>query len=91
MLQAFGKFILIQPVEREEKTKSGIILANETREEQGKYYQGQGEVLSFGEEVTGLKKGALIRFKRHQEHVIEVEGEDELWLIPMDCVIAIEK
>jgi len=88
-LEAYGKYILVKPFERPQKTSSGLILA--ISEEAGKYFSGKGEVLSVGHLVEEIKVGDIVFFKKHHEHVMDDDPENILWTLTTESIIGVEE
>ena len=81
MMKAFGNNIILEPILKEEP-KGGIIIAFEEDEKQE---QGRGKVLSFGQDVKGLKEGQIVYFRKCFE-----EELDDYWVIKQEHIIAYE-
>jgi len=82
-----GNRILVKPKEKEEKTKSGIILAGDKEEKQD-----QGIVISVGDgrEVQKFKRDDILIFQRYGPAEIKVNKEKYI-IIHIDEVFAIIK
>lgn len=89
-MRAFGKYILVKPFKRPTRNADGKKYTAEEMEAQGIYFPGTGKVLSFGDLVVGIKKGEVIRFKKHNEEVVD-DGVGEQWLVPVDTLLGIEE
>jgi len=70
-MKAIGRNLIIEKVkEGTTKTKGGLLLAESQREDI-RYVM--ANVVSTGEEATGIKKGDQIYYDRHAGHKIEVD------------------
>ena len=70
-LQPLGDFILVRPVEAEEKTASGLYVPDTAREAPA-----QGKVLAVAAGVNhGLAVGDRIVYKRFAGEELKVDGE----------------
>ena len=82
MFQPIGDHILVRPLQKEEKTKSGLFLPDSAQEKpqsgtviavgHGKYV---GEKLVTFDEM-GIKEGQVVMFTKYGPTEIQVEGED---------------
>lgn len=83
-----GKYVLVKPTEKESnQTSSGLYKPDSDEHEQKSY----GTVISFGDEVNGIKKGAIAVYGTYAgEHIkIEENGiEVEYKLVYDDDIIA---
>jgi chaperonin GroES len=83
MLKPIGKRVIIKKVEAEEKTASGIVLPSQAKE------QPQiAEVVAVGAEVTEVKEGDKIVFKKYVGTEIKIDGE-ELTICEVSDILAI--
>jgi len=85
--------VLIKPITREEKTKSGIVLpdtASKEKPEQGKVVAvGPGKMLSSGKrQAMNVKKGQVVLFTKYGPNEIEVEDKEYL-IAREDDILAI--
>ena len=85
--------VLIEPMSREEKTKSGIILpdtADKERPEQGKVIAvGAGKADKDGKVIKPtVKKGDVVLFAKYGPQEIKVEGKEYL-IAKEDDILAI--
>ncbi len=72
-MKAIGRNIIIKKKkEGTTKTKGGLLLA-ETHRDDIRYIE--ANVVSYGDEVSGLKEGSTILYDRHAGHKINVEKE----------------
>ena len=72
-IQPLGERVLLKPTKKEEKTKSGIYIPQEAREEKK-----QGEVIAVGTFKDGkelpLKKGDIVLYGGYSNEEFELEG-----------------
>ncbi|MBU6447815.1 co-chaperone GroES [Patescibacteria group bacterium] len=75
-VKPIGDRILVQPLEQEEMTKSGIILPASAEKE--KKAQGKIIALGNGEEIKrlGLKEGDVVVFGKYSGDEIEIDGKE---------------
>lgn len=74
-IKPIGKNILVEPLKKEETTKSGLII-----ETKGEVRPEQGTVIETGKDYKGsLKTGDKVIFKKYAPD--EVQHEGELYLI----------
>ncbi len=82
-IKPLGDRVLIEPMSKEEKTKSGIYLpdtASKERPEKGKVIAvGQGKLLESGKRVPmNVKKGDTVLFTKYGPNELKVEGKEYL-------------
>ncbi len=92
-IKPLSDHILIEPVSKEEKTKSGILLpqtAEKERPEQGKVIAvGPGKMLSSGKRIPlEIKKGQTVLFTKYGPSEIKVGDKDYL-IAKQDDILAI--
>ena len=92
-IRPLGDKVLIEPMSREEKTKSGIILpdtADKERPEQGKVLSvGPGKLDKDGKLVKPLvKKGDVVLFTKYGPKEIKVDSKEYL-IADSDDILAI--
>ncbi len=93
-MKAYGRYIWVDPIKREEKTNSGIVLT--VGEETGKYFAGRGIVTAVPVGVEGIYPGDTLIFKKHNEHVIKSDdlcssSDEEQWVVNLDAVLGVEE
>ncbi len=75
-IKPIGDRILVQPLEQEEMTKSGIVLPASAEKEK----KAQGKIIAIGngEEIKrlGLKIGDTVVFGQYAGNEIEIDGKD---------------
>lgn len=92
-IKPLGDRVLIEPLGKEEKTKSGIYLPetlDKERPEQGKVVAvGEGKVDSNGKLVKPtVKKGNVVLFSKYGPNEIKVDGKEYL-IAREDDILAI--
>ena len=79
-LRPLGDRVVIKPVDREEKTKSGIVLPDTAKEkpQRGKVLSvGPGKMLDSGERSPiGVVEGDEVLFGKYAGTEIKVDGEE---------------
>jgi chaperonin GroES len=95
-LKPLGDRVLVQPVEEEETTASGIVLPDTAKEkpQKGKVLAvGEGRYDEDGEKRIPLdvKKGDEVLYSKYGGTEITVEGEDLLVLRESDVLAKVEK
>lgn len=93
MLKPLGDRIVIELVEQEEKTASGIVLPDSAKEkpQEGKVVAvGKGRVTENGETVTPeLKEGDKIVFSKYAGSEVKFEGKEYMILRESDVLAVI--
>jgi chaperonin GroES len=93
-LRPLGDRIVIQPTEREEMTKSGIVLpdtAKEKPQEGTVLAVGPGRILDDGKrEQIDVKKGDKVLYAKYAGTEFKVEGEDLLIVSQKDILAVVE-
>ncbi|OIO48109.1 MAG: co-chaperone GroES [Candidatus Portnoybacteria bacterium CG_4_10_14_0_2_um_filter_39_11] len=82
-IKPLSDHVLIKPITREEKTKSGIVLpdtASKEKPEQGKVVAvGPGKMLESGKrQAMNVKKGQVVLFTKYGPNEIEIEDKEYL-------------
>ena len=86
-MKAVGKYILIKPIiESSTKTKGGLILAEQQRED---IRYRRAKVVEPGSEVEVLKKGDEVYYDKAAGFNIELEKEQYKVIKEFDVVIVI--
>ncbi|MDA3130448.1 co-chaperone GroES [Aliibacillus thermotolerans] len=93
MLKPLGDRLVIEQVESEEKTKSGIVLPDSAQEkpQEGKVVAvGDGRVTDNGERIAPeVKEGDSVIFSKYAGTEIKYEGKDYLILRESDVLAII--
>jgi len=86
-MRAIGKYIVINPIkEVDTKTKGGLILAENQRED---IRYRKAEILVVGEAVETLKKGDKIYYDKSAGFIIEIKKEQYKVIKEFDVVIVL--
>ncbi len=94
-LKPLGDRVVIEPVRREEKTATGIVLpstAEKERPEQGKVVAvGFGRMLESGQLMPlNVKKGDVVLFTKYGPQEVKVDGKEYLIAKEEDILAIIE-
>ena len=85
--QTLGKYIVLEAIKEEEKTKSGIILVQRKKftDADGAIRYGKGRVISIGDKVLTewdtLKEKDLVMYNRADAHKIDLDAD----IFVVDC------
>lgn len=92
-IKPLGNRVVIKPLEKEERTKSGILLPDTAKEkpQQGKIMAvGTGRVLESGAKVAlEVKEGDTVIFSKYAGTEVKVDGEDYMILDGERDVLAV--
>lgn len=94
-IRPLGDRVLIEPLSKEEKTKSGIYLpgtADKERPEQGKVLVvGEGKTDDNGKLIKPkVKKGDVVLFSKYGPNEIKIDGKDYLIAREEDILAVLE-
>lgn len=94
-LRPVGEYILVKPIEEEEKTPSGLILQSSgkgERPQRGKIIAlGSGKLNDKGERVPfSVSEGDSVVFKKYSYEEVELDGEEYLLMKEGDVLGVIE-
>jgi chaperonin GroES len=86
-----GENVLVQPIEAETTTASGIVIPDTASKEKPM----RGKVLGIGEgsekvKPPKIKEGDIILFTKYAPTEVKVDGE-ELYILDFKSVLAVEK
>jgi chaperonin GroES len=94
MIKPLGDRVVIKVLEREEKTKSGIVLPDTAKEkpQEGKIVAvGTGKVLDNGQRVPlDVKEGDKVIFSKYAGTEVKIDGQDYLILSERDVLAIVE-
>lgn len=94
MIKPLGDRVVVKALEREEKTKSGIVLPDTAKEkpQEGKIVAvGTGKLLENGQRVPlEVKEGDKIVFAKYGGTEIKIDGQDYLILSERDILAIVE-
>ena len=93
-IKPLGDRVLIKALEREEKTKSGIVLPDTAKEkpQEGKVLAvGSGKLLENGTKVAlEVKVGQKVIFSKYAGTEVKVDGEEMMILNERDVLAIVE-
>ena len=93
-LRPLGDRVVLKPVEREERTKSGIVLPDTAKEkpQEGLVEAvGPGRILDNGTKVPmELKVGDRVLFTSYAGNEVTIEGEEYLIMTEDDILAVVE-
>ncbi len=94
MIKPLGDRVVIKVLEKEEKTKSGIVLPDTAKEkpQEGKIVAvGTGKVLENGQRIPlDVKEGDKVIFSKYAGTEIKIDGQDYLILSERDVLAIVE-
>ncbi len=94
MIKPLGDRVVIKVLEKEEKTKSGIVLPDTAKEkpQEGKIVAvGTGKVLDNGQRVAlEVKEGDKVIFSKYAGTEVKIDGQDYLILSERDVLAIVE-
>ena len=85
-MRAIGKYIIIQPIEEEIKTKSGLILSGE---DANQFRYKKGKVVEPGTEVPHIKAGDVIYYDKAHGFTMIIQ-ENQYSVIQERDVVVVE-
>ena len=94
MIKPLGDRVVIKVLEKEEKTKSGIVLPDTAKEkpQEGKIVAvGTGKVLDNGQRISlDVKEGDKVIFSKYAGTEVKIDGQDYLILSERDVLAIVE-
>jgi len=94
MIKPLGDRVVIKVLEKEEKTKSGIVLPDTAKEkpQEGKIVAvGTGKVLENGTRVAlDVKEGDKVIFSKYAGTEVKIDGQEYLILSERDILAIVE-
>ncbi len=94
-IKPLGDRVVIKALEKEERTKSGIVLPDTAKEkpQQGKVMAvGTGKVLENGQKVPlEVKEGDTVIFSKYAGTEIKIDGEELLILSERDVLAIVSQ
>ena len=86
-IRPIGERVLLQPIKKEEKTKSGILLSSKSSNTDTK---NEAEVVALGkgEKLEGIKVGDKVIFNRFSGNEIE-DGEEKYLVVNAEDILAV--
>jgi len=85
-MKPVGKYILIQAIEEEIKTKSGLILSNE---DANSYRYKKGKVVQTGAGVQEVKSKDTIYYDKQAGHSMLIDNESYTIITERDVVVVL--
>lgn len=93
-IKPLGDRVVVKALEKEERTKSGIVLPDTAKEKpsQGKVVAvGTGKVLENGQKVAlDVKEGDTVIFSKYAGTEIKIDGEELLILSERDVLAIVQ-
>ena len=87
IIKPLGERVLIKPIKKEEKTKSGILLSSKTAPAE-KPNQAEVIALGKGEKLEGIKVGDKVIFNKFSGNEIE-DGDIKYLIVNADDILAV--
>ena len=86
-IKPIGERVLLKPIKKEEKTKSGILLSSKSSNTDT---QNQAEVIALGkgEKLDGIKVGDKVVFNKFSGNEIE-DGDIKYLIVNADDILAV--
>ena len=86
-IKPIGERVLLKPIKKEEKTKSGILLSSKSTNTDT---QNQAEVIALGkgEKLDGIKVGDKVIFNKFSGNEIE-DGDIKYLIVNADDILAV--
>ena len=85
-MKPISKYILLNHIEEEVKTESGILLSGD---EANKRRYHKGKVISVGEEVSAVSKDDVVYYDHRGAHTLLIEGVQVTVIQERDVVIVL--
>lgn len=85
-LQPLTDRVVLEQIESEEKTSSGIILPDSAKEKPE-----QAKVVAIGPDVKGIKTGEIVLYTKYGPNEVKVEGKEYLIVKEEDVMAVIKK
>jgi len=85
-LQPLADRIVLEQIESEEKTSSGIILPDSAKEKPE-----QAKVIAIGPDVKGVKVGEVVLYTKYGPNEAKVDGKEYLIVKEEDVMAIIKK
>ena len=86
-IKPIGERVLLKPIKKEEKTKSGILLSSKSS---NTYTNNEAEVVALGkgEKLEGIKVGDKVIFNKFSGNEIE-DGDIKYLIVNADDILAV--
>lgn len=85
-LQPLTDRVVLEQIESEEKTSSGIILPDSAKEKPE-----QAKVVAIGPDVKGIKVGEIVLYTKYGPNEVKVDGKEYLIVKEEDVMAVIKK
>ena len=85
-LQQLTDRVVLEQIESEEKTSSGIILPDSAKEKPE-----QAKVIAIGPDVKGIKVGETVLYTKYGPNEVKVDGKEYLIVKEEDVMAVIKK
>tara|TARA_R100000988_G_scaffold103455_1_gene82873 strand:- start:3463 stop:3720 length:258 start_codon:yes stop_codon:yes gene_type:complete len=85
-MRAVNKYIIINTIEEEITTSSGLLLSNE---DANKFRYKKGEIVKPGTEVTSVKEGEIIYYDRSAGFDMIINGKTFTIILERDIVVVL--
>jgi len=85
-MRPIGKYIVLQPVEEEVTTESGLLLSGEDTK-QLRY--GRGVVVAAGTEVTSINAGEELYYDKRASYTMMIDGSPYTIISERDVVVVL--
>ncbi len=85
-MRPIGKYIVLQPVEEEVTTESGLLLSGEDTK-QLRY--GRGKVVAAGTEVTSINAGEELYYDKRASYTMMIDGSPYTIISERDVVVVL--
>jgi co-chaperonin GroES (HSP10) len=85
-MKPIGKYIVIQPIEEQLKSDSGLIL---TSEDSSNFRYKKGEIVEAGTDVSVINKGDLIYYDGAAGHTMFIKNTVYTVILERDVVVVL--
>lgn len=85
-MKAIGKHIIIENIEEQIKTKSGLLLSQEDVSE---LRYKKGKVVTPGTQVEVIKSGDIVYYDKHSGHTMMIGSESYSIISEKDVVVVV--
>lgn len=86
-IRPLADYLLIEPLEKENTTPSGIVIPDTVNKEKPQ----EGKILAVGPDSKGLNEGNVVIYKKWGGTEIKIENKDYLLIKQEDILAVIEK
>ena len=83
-MRAIGKYIILDPIHEEVKTKSGLVM---TDNQELRYKRGM--VIEVGGDVESIYSGEVIYYDKHAGHTARIEDKTYTIILERDVVVCV--